>query len=149
MVGYFNLTISFLTQFVGGWWIIDVLLSLLSRTLQEESEKTSKSTELCLRILCIFFVLSNYQDFHGYLTQHKVGDGTFKIIEYQIRRFDFTYAAYMEIDPANKQQQERELRKLNLMIAKQDKLFYISLTILLNLAEDYQIEKKMKNRKIV
>lgn len=43
----------------------------------------------------------------------------------------------MEIDPANKQQHERELRKLNMMIAKQDKLFYISLTILLNLAENY------------
>lgn len=55
----------------------------------------------------------------------------------------------MELDPSNKAHYEKELRKLNLMIAKQDKLFYISLTILLNLAEDYQIEKKMKNRKIV
>ncbi|KAL4495141.1 hypothetical protein ABPG72_007248 [Tetrahymena utriculariae] len=127
----------------------DSLLSLLSRTLQEEYEKSSKSTELCINILCIFFVISNYFEFHSYLTLHKVGDATFKVIEYQIRRFDFSYAAYMEIDPSNKAQQERELRKLNLMIAKQDKLFYISFTILLNLAEDYQIEKKMKNRKIV
>ena len=35
------------------------------------------------------------------------------------------------------------------MIAKQDKLLYISYTILLNLAEDFLIEKKMKKRKIV
>lgn len=35
------------------------------------------------------------------------------------------------------------------MIAKQDKLLYISFTILLNLAEDFIIEKKMKKRKIV
>ena len=54
----------------------------------------------------------------------------------------------MELDKSNKNY-ERELKKLNLMIAKQDKLFYISLTTLLNMAEDYQIEKKMKNRKIV
>jgi hypothetical protein len=54
----------------------------------------------------------------------------------------------MEMDKNNKNY-EKELKKLNLMIAKQDKLFYISLTILLNMAEDYQIEKKMKNRKIV
>ena len=35
------------------------------------------------------------------------------------------------------------------MIAKQDKLFYISLSILLNMAEDPQIERKMKKRKII
>ena len=35
------------------------------------------------------------------------------------------------------------------MIAKQDKLLYISFTILLNLAEDPQIEKKMKKRRII
>jgi hypothetical protein len=35
------------------------------------------------------------------------------------------------------------------MISKQDKLLYISFTILLNLAEDFGIEKKMKKRKIV
>jgi hypothetical protein len=35
------------------------------------------------------------------------------------------------------------------MISKQDKLIYISFTILLNLAEDFGIEKKMKKRKIV
>lgn len=35
------------------------------------------------------------------------------------------------------------------MIAKQDKLFYMALTVLLNLAEDFSIEKKMKKRKIV
>lgn len=44
---------------------------------------------------------------------------------------------------------EKELRKLNLMIAKQDKIFYMALTVLLNLAEDFNIEKKMKKRKIV
>ena len=32
------------------------------------------------------------------------------------------------------------------MIAKQDKLLYINFTILLNLAEDFSIEKKMKKR---
>ena len=32
------------------------------------------------------------------------------------------------------------------MIAKQDKLLYICFTILLNLAEDFSIEKKMKKR---
>ena len=35
------------------------------------------------------------------------------------------------------------------MIAKQDKLLYICFTVLLNIAEDFSIEKKMKKRKIV
>jgi hypothetical protein len=54
----------------------------------------------------------------------------------------------MELDKKSKDY-EKELKKLNLMIAKQDKLFYIALTILLNLAEDFNIERKMKKRKIV
>jgi hypothetical protein len=54
----------------------------------------------------------------------------------------------MERDPKAKDY-DKELRKLNLMIAKQDKLLYISLTILLNMAEDPMIEKKMKKRKII
>lgn len=41
------------------------------------------------------------------------------------------------------------LKKFNKMIAKQDKLLYISFTILLNMAEDFTIEKKMKKRNIV
>lgn len=44
---------------------------------------------------------------------------------------------------------DKELKKLNLMIAKQDKLFYICFTVLLNMAEDPAIEKKMKKRKII
>ena len=35
------------------------------------------------------------------------------------------------------------------MINKQDKLLYIAFNILLNLAEDYKIERKMVKRKIV
>lgn len=54
----------------------------------------------------------------------------------------------MEKDPKSKDY-DKELKKLNLMIAKQDKLFYICFTVLLNMAEDSVIEKKMKKRKII
>ncbi len=37
----------------------------------------------------------------------------------------------------NHKDYDKTLKSLNLMIAKQDKLFYIALTILLNLAEDF------------
>ena len=58
------------------------------------------------------------------------------------------YSEFVEKDPKSKDY-DKELKKLNLMIAKQDKLLYICFTVLLNLAEDASIEKKMKNRKII
>jgi hypothetical protein len=44
---------------------------------------------------------------------------------------------------------DKEVKKFNLMIGKQDKMLFIAFTILLNLAEDSSIERKMKKRKIV
>lgn len=41
------------------------------------------------------------------------------------------------------------VKKLNKMILKQDKLLYISFNILLNLANDFKIEKKMAKRNII
>jgi hypothetical protein len=71
-----------------------------------------------------------------------------KILEHQIDRFDLRYAEFMNLNKSSPEY-EKELIRLNLMIAKQDKLFYIALTILLNMAEDWNIEKKMKKRKII
>lgn len=44
---------------------------------------------------------------------------------------------------------KKEEKRLALTIMKQEKVLFVSIHILLNLAEDLQIEKKMKNRKIV
>lgn len=44
---------------------------------------------------------------------------------------------------------EKEVKKLNKMILKQDKVLYVSFNILLNLANEYKIEKKMAKRNIV
>jgi hypothetical protein len=45
--------------------------------------------------------------------------------------------------------QEKELKTFNKMIARQDKVFYISFNILLNLADDFKIERKMIKRNII
>ncbi|CAD8131812.1 unnamed protein product [Paramecium pentaurelia] len=119
-------------------------LSTLSRTLRDEHKK---STELTLYLLCVFYILSNYLEFHQILSEHQIGDITMKIIESQIQRFDLRYAELME--KQGQPQQLQELRKLNLMIAKQEKLFYVGFTILMNMAEDPIIENKMRKRKII
>ena len=44
---------------------------------------------------------------------------------------------------------KKEERKLALIIKKQEKVLFVAFHLLLNLAEDLQIERKMKNRQII
>lgn len=83
----------------------DSLLQTISRILHEEFKK---STELSIYLLCIFFIYSNYNQFHNVLIQNQLGDATLKILEYQIGRFDLRYAEFMELDKKNKEY-EKEL----------------------------------------
>lgn len=43
----------------------------------------------------------------------------------------------------------REEKKLAVMVKKQEKVLFVAFHLLLNLAEDLQIERKMKNRQII
>ena len=43
----------------------------------------------------------------------------------------------------------REEKKLAIMVKKQEKVLFVAFHLLLNLAEDLQIERKMKNRQII
>ena len=43
----------------------------------------------------------------------------------------------------------KEERKLAVMVKKQEKVLFVAFHLLLNLAEDLQIERKMKNRRII
>lgn len=102
-----------------------------------------KSIEMCVYLQSIFYVLSNYQQFHQYLIEHKVGKSCVDVLEYQIDRFDIRYSEYIELwKSAGSQPTAKtdvELRKLNLLISKQDKLFFVTLNILMNLSEDPSI----------
>jgi hypothetical protein len=77
-----------------------------------------------------------------------------KIIEYQLQRFEMLYSEWQEKfrkakdSPEMKADLDKYVKKLNVTIFKQDKVFFVAFTILLNLAEDFQIENKMKKRKI-
>ncbi len=43
----------------------------------------------------------------------------------------------------------QEEKKLAMMVRKQEKVLFVAFHLLLNLAEDLQIERKMKNRQII
>jgi hypothetical protein len=137
----------------------DSLMGTLSRTLRDDYKK---SMDLCLYLLSSFYVLSNYAEFHSVLLQNQLGDTTMKCIEYQIQRFDLRVAEYqkmlakVEANPKEskeykllREELDKEVKKMNKMIGRQDKVLYICFSILFNLAEDFKIEKKMTKRKIV
>jgi len=50
-------------------------------------EEYKKSMEITTNIVSMFWVLSNYTDFHNIVSQNQVGDATIKIIEFQTKRY--------------------------------------------------------------
>jgi hypothetical protein len=60
------------------------------------------------------------------------------VLENQIQRFDLLYSEYIEMwrrnDEKDKLTAKSQLKKLNILIWKQDKLFFICLNILLNIS---------------
>lgn len=123
---------------------------MLSRTL---AENHPKSIDLSVSILSIFYILSHYRQFQEYVTQHQIGKTVIDIMQNQIQRFDLFYSEYIELwrknDEKDKVSAKAQLKKLNILIWKQDKLFFICLLILLNISENPMVEKKMRKIGIV
>lgn len=130
---------------------------MLARTLRDEHKV---SVELTMLIAGVFFIYSNYSQFHPLLSQNQVGDATMKVIEYQIKRHEVRKKELQSKEqeaagnPAFLQELEKEKRKLEILEKKQNRLLHrkaylVAFNILLNLAEDLTIERKMKKRKIV
>lgn len=130
---------------------------MLARTLRDEHKG---SVELTMLIAGVFFIYSNFSQFHPLLSQNQVGDASMKVIEYQIKRHEVRKRE-LQIkeqeaagNPTLMQEVEKEQRKLELLEKKQNRLLHcmmhvVAFSILLNLAEDLTIERKMKKRKIV
>lgn len=108
---------------------------------------------MSVSILSIFYMLSHYREFHGFVTDHQIGKTITDVLQNQIQRFDLLYSEYIELwrkqEDKNKISAKAQLKKLNILIWKQDKLFYVCLIILLNISEDPSVEKKMKKVGIV
>lgn len=71
-----------------------------------------------------------------------------EVLENQIQRFDLMYSEYIEMWRRNNENDRitarAQLKKLNVLIWKQDKLFYVCLNILFNISSNPAIEKKMR-----
>lgn len=123
---------------------------MLSRTLAENHKR---SIDLSVSTLSIFYILSNYAQFQELLTENQVGKNILDVLENQITRFDLLYSEYIEMWRKNEEKDKitarSQLKKLNILIWKQDKLFFICLNILLNISYNPAIEKKMRKAGIV
>lgn len=91
-----------------------------------------------MTILSVFYILSHYRQFHGYITDHQIGKTVVDVLANQVQRFDLLYSEYIEMWRKNEESEKisakAQLKKLNILIWKQDKLFFVSLLILLNIS---------------
>ena len=136
----------------------ETLFGTVSRTLRDDFKK---SIDLTLYLLNIFQAYSNFTIFHEFLSTNQIGDTTMKIVEHEIKRYVLRVKEYKQAMEAmqqaagtSKQQEmaeylQKEEKKLAIMIKKQEKVLFVAFHLLLNLAEDLQIERKMKNRNII
>ncbi|GAX77716.1 hypothetical protein CEUSTIGMA_g5159.t1 [Chlamydomonas eustigma] len=134
----------------------ETLLQTLSRLMREEMKR---SIDLCINIVSVYFSISNFSQFHPVIMDNQIGALTMDLIDLEIKRTEHR-AAEEGISPAmvaqkaldastgQVQLQERE-KKLLALIQKQDRLLYLCFYLLLNLAEDVGVEKKMKKKNIV
>jgi hypothetical protein len=131
------------------------LMSALSRVLREDGRR---SMELVTNIIYIFFCFSNFSEFHAVITTNKLGDMCLKITDQELNRFQILQQDIKKMEekanltPNDKSvmaQLAQEHQKFQNTVRKQDQLLYVSFHLLLNLAEDLNIEVKMVKRDII
>ncbi|KAL9658655.1 hypothetical protein ABK040_006191 [Willaertia magna] len=115
------------------------------RTLREEGKK---SMDLMINILYVFYSFSHFSQFHEIITKFKVGAVVMKALAYEEKRFEELQKKKQKLTSTNHQQQE-EMKKIETTILKQENLLYVCFRILLNLAENIEIETKMRKRNLI
>ena len=136
------------------------LFGALARVLRDDWKK---SIDLEIYIISAFFAVSLWSNLHSRLVENLVGKITVDIIELELRRASERtesegIAPSAIANRVSEQQRgggasaprmsERERRWLG-VIQKQDRLLYYCFYLLLNLAEDVNLERKMRRHNIV
>ncbi|CAM9303160.1 unnamed protein product [Chrysoparadoxa australica] len=141
------------------------LMGALTRVLNEEYKK---SVELNYNIMRAFLAFSNFSEMHPILGQYRVGNITLKIVELEVKRLKHRLEEKKkrqaeaerraQVDQKQKvhchvggcrPQQDRDEARMKIQAKHQDKLLFVSLHVLINLAEDSSVERKMIKRNLV
>lgn len=110
--------------------------------------------ELVIHILAFFYTVSYYQEFHEVCISNSIGETCIFIIEYQyakyiIRKNEIIKKELESSGTNNKLAFQKELDKFLFLVRKQDRILRIAFSILMHLAEDQNVEKKMVKRDII
>eukprot|EP01116_Phalansterium_solitarium_P019209 TRINITY_DN52_c3_g1_i1.p1 TRINITY_DN52_c3_g1~~TRINITY_DN52_c3_g1_i1.p1 ORF type:complete len:706 (+),score=285.03 TRINITY_DN52_c3_g1_i1:230-2347(+) len=126
------------------------LFGVLSRMLRDEA---LKDLDLATDIVYIFFCFSNFSAFHTFLAQNRVGDSCMRIVEFELERCN-KWRAQIEHGTAEggktgNAQVAKYTKMTNKYRPKQEQLLSVCCHLLLNLAEDITLERKMRKRNLV
>jgi len=138
------------------------VMGAITRVFQEEHKK---SVELTFNILRIFLAFSNFMEMHSLMANYRVGLLTMKVIEYEVKRvqhreeekaereakYEAQFKAAKEEGSRDinalyekiRRQKEKEEEKQRKIRKRHEKMLFVAFCILLNLAEDVNVEKKM------
>jgi hypothetical protein len=122
----------------------------------------------------IFLAFSNFAEMHSIMSNYRIGILTMKAIEFELKRLEIRQneqlareqqqtmeiqqfkqqhqiqnhhqTEYLQFIEKLKKQREKEIYKEQQFAYKQDKLFFVGFYILLNLAEDVIVERKMMKK---
>ncbi|KAL2622362.1 hypothetical protein R1flu_002567 [Riccia fluitans] len=125
----------------------------LARVLREEGRK---SFSLRFNIVSTFFMMSFFPKFHQVLLEQKVGKTTLHILILEVQCMETRMqSSKLEetaaIPPRLNTGDSTSGLEISLMFqtAKQEKLLYMSISLLLNIAEDLSVEKRMEKFNLV
>ena len=122
------------------------LMSALSRVLSDDYKRSS---ELSFNLCRVFLAFSNFMEMHSILSNYRVGAMTMKVVELELKRSlhraEERAKAAEEGGVSNHRADEKE----GILSRRQDKLIFVALHLLINLAEDVNVEKKMIKKNLV
>jgi hypothetical protein len=119
-------------------------LSAIARTMKDDHKK---KMELLINLISFFLTYSYYEEFHPMLASLSIGETCMNIIEFQYAKFIIRRNDLMS--KRNLPEYQKELDKYLFLVRKQDRILRYAFTILMHLAEDTNIEKKMVKKDIV
>lgn len=118
------------------------ILSALSRVLSDE---LVCSAHLTFHLGQIFLAMSNFEEFHSYLSGYRVGSLMMSTIELEIRRSELVERdAIMETRDG-----EQKQRVHNMMIKRHENIIFVCLSVLVHLSDNLNVARKMLKKGLV
>ena len=122
------------------------LMSALSRVFADDFKRSS---ELSFNLCRIFLSFSNFMEMHSILSNYRVGALTMKVVELELKRTRHKAEERQKAAEDMVEVSKKHEMKEAILARRQDKIIFVALHLLINLAEDVSVEKKMVKKNLV